>query len=639
MTRCVFWYGTPKGDLSGGFSFVQSNKVISYEEGCKQHCNKLPAKIEKSLETGKRLTANESQLVTGLEQISIDAKLDRADRCPWLFEFEEDYEDYLDAIDDVTSEEDNDEEMEQLDSGKKKKKKQKDNVEEMEQLEASVSVKKKKRKKKVIAEEMDQLEASVDNGKKKKKKKKNGEHEDKKKKRKRKSIDEEEAASKKAKKSKSLDEEIEEEVAQENAFMEIDAPSDDDADDVDFSHTASESEEELYEDANEEEKPAKNMKKTSKEDADEGDKFTKKSKKTSKDESKTKASTTKTKGKKKVKSPEDIEQELFEECERVFLPIMDQLKEVQDEADAEKLVKKIDRNVQTLTPSFIRTHQIGLVVKTVRSQFKDSSQMNLICKQVTSKMKTVFHEKLQSEPTEFEPKLKKTAKKKAKPEVQKEKRAKLSVADEKESTVSSQNGSKSPVPTMELAIPKKETNEAGIQEIKPEKKTRKPVKLKPPRKSFSLADMIDQKPTPAPVSSSSYEKEPGTETDIRVDVKEAQPQWTVDYQPTSPNSFESNPDRSFAMEFLMEAVSCLPKGKVDPPSVARAIEDALYTKYEGEHDIYMERIHDISAAIGGKKQMGSLAQKIIDGNYATPLDVLNVSRKLLFQSFEGFWIP
>lgn len=587
LTRLIFWYGTPEDDLSTGFSFVPQNKVISWEEGCKLKYHKLPAKITKKLENEKKLTATESQLIDGLDQIIADTKLEPHERSPWLFEFEEDYEDYFDHIDDETSDEDND-----------------------ETIDGPVSSKGSDQKKKKKGQKA--KKQKVDKGK---------ERDSKKKKRKRKS-DDEEVSKKKKSKSIALDEEIEQEVAEEDAVMQINAPSDDDQHDDDFNDNSSESDEELYQD---------NVEVIAK----------KKTPTNSKSKSKSK--------KQVPKSPEDLEQELFEECEKFFLPIMAKLNGVEDEVVAAKFLRKIDREVQRLTPSFFRTHQIGLVVKGARSQFKENATLNQLCKQITSKMKKVFHEKLSSEPKGFQPKAKKTTKKKSakkkKPEIKEEQRDE-SPATERKDTISLKKINRTPRSTDDASkdsvVPKKDISEPSVEEQKPSSKTTpKPVKSKAPRKSFSLAGMIERKPTATHASASTVSIEKDNERDTAVEVQEKikQPQWTVNYPSSGPNSFESNPERSFAMQFLTDAVSCLPKGKVDPASVALALEDALYTKYESDHDRYMERLHDICAGIAGKKQMGSLAQKIIDGNYATPLDIINIPQKLLFQSFEGFWIP
>ncbi len=191
----------------------------------------------------------------------------------------------------------------------------------------------------------------------------------------------------------------------------------------------------------------------------------------------------------------------------------------------------------------------------------------------------------------------------------------------------------------------KDSTTNKVQVVPPIKKVVKTPKADRPkqaRKSFSLAGMLAPTATPTPTSKIEKDVEIDTSSShhrVEVQEDEQRPKWIINYQPTGPNTYEHDPDRSFAMEFLMEAVRCFPEGKVDPTSVARALEDALWTRYDGDYGKYMERVHDVCAAIAGKKQLGSVAQKIISGDYTTPLDVINIPRKLLFQSFEGFWIP
>lgn len=604
----VFWYGTSKEDLSTGFSFVPSSKIISYEQGCKQNCHKLPAKIEKKLAKGTKLTQNEKLHVSGLEEINADAKLPTADRATWLFDFEEDYEEFLEAVDDETSDEE-DEEMEELKretsigSDKKKKKKKKDKSKKSSVSEDGSKKKKKKRKR--DSESSQELEAEVKPKK------------------------------KQPKKEMTLDEAIEEEVAQEDAMMELESESEDDEDDADFKDgDESSEEEELYEDATE----------------------------TKKKEKKTKGTGPKKKAK-KLKSPEEIEQELFDECEDFFLPIMESLKGANDEKKVEKLLKKIDRDVHKLTPAFFRIHQIGLVVKETRTKFKSNNTLNLLCKQVTQRMKKVFHEKSAAEPEGFKPKMrgskkKKKSQKQKDTEVKKEKKPRATEKVKKVTPRTNENEESLELSASKIEI-KSESNHTeiiksepivksessttltsakdSITEVKSElpKLTPKPVKAKPPRKSFSLAGMMERKPTPTPSSTNSLTNSDGEV--LRPPIKK-KPVWTTNYQRIG-NSFEESEERQFGMKFLMDAVSCLPKGSIDPPSVARALEDALHTKYDDNHAEYMAKLHDVCSAIAGKKQMGSLAQKIIAGDYATPYDVISLPRKTLFQSFEGFWIP
>jgi hypothetical protein len=570
MTRLVFWYGTPKNDLSSAYSLVPESKIITYEEACKKKLHEPPPAIAKKMDKGQPLTAKDRQYLEALEQIAADAKLDPSERSPWLFDFEEEYDYSSDVEDELRV---------RKETKKKPSKKQKSK--EKDELKKDDLEKKKRRKRN-----------SATDG----------------------------SSPKPRKKVKTLEEEIEEEVAEEDAMMKFDVSSESDRSDEDFSDEndddfdQSESEVEL----------------------DKDEKVEKKSKKQSEKRLQEKPK----KKKDYLKSPEEIEQELFENCEEKFLPIMSKLDDAKSESEAKKLIKKIERDVKTLTPAFVRTHQIGLVVKRVRIKFKDSDEFNQMCKQLTSKMKQVYNEKLTCEPEGFQPKVrkkKKVSEKKARGQVvEVEKDAKIvSPPTEQKDTPMPQYPT-SINSVREAIVTSEEVPEPIDTSEKSSTKKMKPAKTKPARKSFSLAGMIERKPTPTPITETSVNTGSNAETSP-IPIKAEQPEWTVNYQRDG-NSHETNNTRKFAMEFLMDAVSCLPKGKVDPTSVAHALEDALHKKY-GEEEIYFERLHDICAAIAGKTQMGSLAQKIIAGSYATPLEVIEIPRKTLFQSFEGAWIP
>eukprot|EP01083_Nonionella_stella_P233662 823035_1 len=108
MSKLVFWYGTPHDDLSNSFSFVAGSKIVSLPSGQKQHLHELPAKTQKKLDSGKKLTATESMHVNGLKEFMEDVKRQPADRSEWLFEFEEDYEECMSGVEDDTSDEEGD---------------------------------------------------------------------------------------------------------------------------------------------------------------------------------------------------------------------------------------------------------------------------------------------------------------------------------------------------------------------------------------------------------------------------------------------------------------------------------------------------------------------------------------------------
>lgn len=559
ITRLVFWYGISKDDLSNGFSFVQENKIISYEEACELGHDKVPTKIQKKLDQGKRLTATEQYKINGLEQIKRDSVLPKEKRTTWLFEFEEDYDQYLDQLEDLTSEE-----------------------------EEEVSVKKSKKEKK------------EKRGKRK--------------------LDDGNQAKSKKQKTRSIDDEIDEEVKGETEMEFDDVPSEDDGHDDDFSMSDSDSDEDFQGD---DKKTSVKQKSGSK-----------------KGDTDVKIKEPKKRGRpKKPKTEYDIAQENFETCETIFLPLMKKLKACNFSNDAEKYIKLIAADVDALTPSFIRIHQIGILVKDIRGKFKNNQNVNQQCKSLTAAMKKVFHEKSESEPVDFKPKLKSEKKSKAiKEQIEKVDIEKM--APKEELLVSESTPVKAdPVQMQEkLIVPVSEDSNLE-KKIHLEKPKSVKIEAKPARKSFSLANMFEQKDVSSNITTGiDQSNEVSMPQRQSILEKSPTPKWLTQYNSTG-SSFETDPDRVYAMQFLIDATTCLPESKVDRISVARALEDALYTKYDGDLENYMQRLHDICAAIAGKKQMGSVAQKIISGDYQTPVEVINIPRKLLFQSFEGFWIP
>jgi len=101
------------------------------------------------------------------------------------------------------------------------------------------------------------------------------------------------------------------------------------------------------------------------------------------------------------------EQENFEECENIFLPIMSKLKvdNLTDSA-AQKYLTEINAEIDKLTPPFIKAYQIGLLIKHVRKQFNRNVHLKQLCRQITKEMKRLFIEKDALVPEGFNPKRK-----------------------------------------------------------------------------------------------------------------------------------------------------------------------------------------------------------------------------------------
>merc|ERR1719491_1681703 len=82
--RLVYWYGSPRDDLSSSFSFLKANAIVGYDEGIARNCHKLTPAMEKKRALGKKLTPAESVLVDGLAEIEGEVSLPKDDRLAWL---------------------------------------------------------------------------------------------------------------------------------------------------------------------------------------------------------------------------------------------------------------------------------------------------------------------------------------------------------------------------------------------------------------------------------------------------------------------------------------------------------------------------------------------------------------------------
>lgn len=577
MSRLVFWYGTTQDSLADAFSFIAAKNTMSYEEGRDKYLS-IPSKIKTKMNKNKKLTKSEEQLVRGLEDIQKDNELPTEKRQSWLFDFEEEYE--MDDDDDVDSE-------------------QEDNETKTEP--------EPKKTKKMKTETTEEDDAGF------------------KKKRKRQSDPKTQESKKKSKGNRQLDKEIMEEVAEEEAFHkeDQDEPSEDDIGDDDFSvaeESDSDEEDELYE-----EQPKKGKKKESS-NVSKPKAMKEKTFKKPKDEKMD-----------KIRKALQAEQKSFEKCEEIFLPFIFKLnKDHTDMKYVEKYLRKVLVNVELLTPSFIQESQIGMLIKKIRKQMKEKEKMNALCKGITAKMKDVYTQKLVLVPKDFKPEVSNTFKKVMASFLNSTDHSVVASSSRKSDDHSTQESVKKG-----LAVSKKSSlandrnNAAGDRTI-----SENVNNVSNKKKSYSLMGLMSQ-------SNQTIDTETGVgKENLKVisgnqhnEEQSLTPRWIINYKSFTEKTSEANIDRELAMDFFNAAVARLPQDKIDRASVANALEEALYTKYEGSVDTYWDRVHEICGALTGKKKIGHLAQKIINGEYATPLDVINVPQKLLFQSFEGHWIP
>jgi len=316
-------------------------------------------------------------------------------------------------------------------------------------------------------------------------------------------------------------------------------------------------------------------------------------------------------------------------------------------AVARKYLKHIDKEVGKLTPPFIKVYKVGLLIKDLRQRFNENVEMKQLCKVLTKKMKEVYIKKEKYLPEGFEPRISKKTKDKLKvkeKDVVKQERSNNTIIS---SPVRKDIGRLTPpntqressfgsVGNIQLTESKnvEKSKPVGITHSGDSVKAEKPKRRIP----FSLAGFAEKPVQPTANENENESIKQELERDDPVEVSVQLPIWITTY-PKTPR-VETNIDRQLAMNFFTDACSCLPEdnNKVDPDSIARALEDTLFTTYEDSSTIYWERVHDICAAIAGKKKAGSLAQKIVNGEYNSAFDVIKIPRSILFKSFEGHWI-
>lgn len=623
MTRLIYWYGTE--NLEEGYSFYQANKIVSYEKGLEKGTDKVPSGIQKKLDGNKKLTKTDKQIVKGLEQIAEDSQLEASERVAWLPEWEEDWEDD-DNFDDELEEGEDDEEEELEDDGSTaaSRSKKKGGNKSKKGKDDSPATKKRKKKK----------------GKKRKKAGDDtGDDDD---------LGDSEADTTGEKSGASSDDNSSAPLAPKNNKKKAKAskvvykddneePDDvkvasDDENDEDFSDelsSSSDEEEEYVEDPGSGSGGPKKRKRK----ADDGDTTGRKKKKGS-GEPKAKREKKQTAASKGPKvNSKAAEQRYFDECEDLFLPLMRELKVAigaDDLKTCELCVMKFQRYVEKVTPSFIRVHQFGLVVKESRKAFKSKGRDDLVslCHELTKDLKRIYTEKLPLMPEGFEPKIRRQKKKdassakKKKPKADAEDSASDDEAEDRKTSSNTKisNGDAGHAATV-VDISKKSVDDEPAKAMAPEKKT-----------AFSLKGMFQRPQKAAPTAKEkSIDRASSTVQRSGGSQAKQMPSWLKGPLPAD-ISAPSDDDRSLAVEFLQDAFANFPEGKIDANSASLVLESAINDWSAARSDkseVYWEKTHDIVAALSGMVESTSLVQELLDGKFETPRDLLRITRKRL----------
>jgi len=684
MTILIYWYGITWKNRSDAFSFVPKNIVHSYEDGVSKGYNILPPKIQKKRQSGKILSSMEMWHLNGLAQLEEELKRPKEDRIKWMTQFSEEYED---LSGDYASDEDNLLEEEIIEKEpetkpkkqlKKKLKKSKakeendpasmdigDNQKVADSTAGSVPKKKRGRKKKAendsvavdIEDKQSIAEAPVvpeTKKKKTKKKKKEKEGADPP------PMDVED--SQKAADNNVISEDPKAITDRDNiefkAAIEDDVISDVDKDDENFSEN-NDSDQDLGA------KPKKKRKMKENADGVPPKKKGKLKKKGGTADEQEKATlkkgreSAKKKNKRKSESevdPYEQEQQIFEKCENIFVPLMRSLEKANESGnidDVRNHLEGLRDNLHIISPPFIREYALGQLVKDTKKAHAGDVGIKRLCKELSGNMKTIYHEKDSSVPINFTPK-----KKKIKMDADENGEAPITqetVKEEeelqqlepaiKEEQVTSQDSSNelddklSETKILEQKLKVEEVERISKPVPEQVAQTPKAEPAKPRRQNFSLSKLMYEKPKQTPTT---REKRPAQELNstVRHTPKTQAPSWLTKQVITGDISPHKE-ERAFAMEYFLDCAGHFSSPRVDGDAIARALEMAVYEwseKYsvgDWSSEKYWEKVHDVVGAIVGKNSTGSIVQQIINGDFATAYDVVCLSRKVLRDSFDS----
>lgn len=624
MTHLVFWYGVKFEDRGQGFSFVPDGKIVPYDEGEQKGFNKIPKKIQTKLDKNQKLTKTEEQIKNGLKQIVSDMALEKVDRIKWMMNFKEDYELAAEAA---------------------------------EQAAKAASEKAAKTKRKPGRPKKEDSVDKPKRGPGRPKKVVDGEDPPKRKPGRPRKSEQEKAASK-AKKFLVVDEDQPE--------SEID--TDDDDDDENYGDEDSDSDDDLKadtdsdtggkkgrkSDASAKKKPGRKPAKPNMTEEEKAQERREKAAAYREKKAREKAEALGLeyvpgrKGRKSKATIMEEEQMKFTKCEEVFCPLMKRLEKAQLESDADEATECLNllmKRVELVTPPFLRAYGLGMAVKQTRKAFESTHPaVKDQCKKLTNEMKRLYSERDKNIPDEFEPiKNMKDKPKPVKKEEEKKKKKKEKVKDKVPSVIKSEQPRSEklvvePTPKAKPEPPPQQQPEkaqaAKLTSLSSAGSLPDVVKTEPQKKQlFSIKGMFE-KPKPKPVPRPKNIAAPNvvvSDPQMSPRAPKSLPAWVTG--PAAKNDFHEQhvKERSFGLEFLIDAASKVSSDKFDPVSVSQSFELAIFaeTKLRGrDWKQYWEKIHDIVAMLSpGKKKPNAILQGIKSGNYQEPSELVKLSRR------------
>lgn len=594
--------------MNVAYSFCTPAQIVSYEKGVEKGHDKMEPKTQRKIDLGKKLTAQESELIKGLDKMKDDLVRIPEERTKFDGFFEDHENDvYIrtfltgeDSGEELISSDDDDDESLSSDSSSALESESDDAVKK-------VHSKMKKRTKKPAAKKKPVVAPSMEG---------------------------------------------------EMDFAEDEVSSDDSKDEEAVLSDESDSDNERDADYIVDE-PGSKMKAKKTEKAAEKEK--------NKGSSDRKRSKPPKEGSDSEYARNRKEHRIFRENVETFLPILHKWKSYIEDEDVNKIEEVLQEMltlVDEMGAPFIEAYKLSPLMQTTKELFRQKNADTATHKKLRKTLRQLHAEKKKLVPPSFKPKIHTPGKRRSKkdksemmkkedrkskegaskPKRDKSKSTEPSSLDRNESTnslpasLTVSQSSATPGTPVRPVLSQGSTSPKTFTSPKSDlpQGGRKATSKKPEKTSFSLSNIINKKPSAS--QSSDVEASRERQSSQTATVKSLPP-WLTSVPRVDIGSLPAEQvDRSLALEFFQGMASCFPEEKVNRESIARSLEAAVYQwskeQYRKE-DTYWPKVHAVVAAVCGKRKPGGLLSAILAGEYDSAMDVVALSDDMLLHSFEG----
>jgi len=280
------------------------------------------------------------------------------------------------------------------------------------------------------------------------------------------------------------------------------------------------------------------------------------------------------------------------DCDSIFIPLKIGLSKALGTDDTymtKHYLKDIRQNVGSITPLFIREHKLGMLIKKARNKFSLDAELVALARSVTKVMKKEFLKKKES-----------------------------------------RKG---------MIFKKEQTGDGDVQKIKLNNNT----ELTLNGHILDVGTIVKTEPLAVPKKTVvNPEGDPGRGTggeNVKPGHKQL-PGWLTEDNSSVPMDalFQNNSERTFAIEFFVMAMEVFAtKKEMNQTNIARGLETATFKMHNRDTKKYWEKVHAICGTIVGKSNkpgISLLADQIMKGKYACPMEIIELPLKKLYESLK-----